>query len=62
MNFEAIFKVVITTIIGLVVSTFASFTTDLASIKTKTMLLEKNIDNIHKKVDQIHWYLTKKDK
>lgn len=62
MSFEGVFKVVVTTVIGLVVSTFAAFTTDLASIKTKTMLLEKNIDNIHKKVDQIHWYLTKKEK
>lgn len=60
MSFDGVFKIIITTIIGLVVSSFAAFTTDLASIKTKTMLLEKNIDNIDKKLDQIHWYLTKK--
>ena len=60
MSFESVFKIIITTVIGVVISTFAAFTTDLASIKTKTILLEKNIDSVNKKLDEIHWYLTKK--
>lgn len=62
MNFEALFKVIVTAIIGMVISTFASFTTDLTAIKTRSLLLEKNIDVIQKKVDEIHWFLTKKEK
>jgi hypothetical protein len=59
MDFSGIFKILIASVIGLFVSAFASMSTDLAGTKTRLQLLEKNIEKIATRVEQIHWYLTK---
>lgn len=59
MDFSGVVKLLVASIIGLFVSAFASMSTDLAGTKTRLQLLEKNIEKIGSKVDQIHWYLTK---
>ncbi len=60
MEFEAIFKIVVAAIIGLVISSFGSMSKDVTSNKVKIESLDNSIKRTEKMVNDIHGYLLRK--
>ena len=60
MQFEAIFKIVVAAIIGLVISSFGSMSTDVTSNKVKIESLDNSIKRTERMVNDIHGYLLRK--
>ena len=60
MQFEAIFKIVVAAIIGLVISSFGSMSKDVTSNKVKIESLDNSIKRTEKMVNDIHGYLLRK--
>tara|TARA_Y100000004_G_scaffold36269_1_gene38906 strand:+ start:463 stop:648 length:186 start_codon:yes stop_codon:yes gene_type:complete len=60
VEFEAIFKIVVAAIIGLVISSFGSMSKDVTSNKVKIESLDNSIKRTEKMVNDIHGYLLRK--
>tara|TARA_A100001201_G_scaffold114191_1_gene97856 strand:- start:108 stop:293 length:186 start_codon:yes stop_codon:yes gene_type:complete len=60
MQFEAIFKIVVAAIIGLVISSFGSMSKDVTSNKVKIESLDNSIKRTERMVNDIHGYLLRK--
>ena len=60
MQFEAIFKIIVAAIIGLVISSFGSMSKDVTSNKVKIESLDNSIKRTERMVNDIHGYLLRK--
>ena len=60
MQFEAVFKIVVAAIIGLVISSFGSMSKDVTSNKVKIESLDNSIKRTERMVNDIHGYLLRK--
>lgn len=56
MEFEAVFKIILTSIIGLVISGYAMMSKDVTSNKVKIDGLQQSVKRTEKMVDDIHWH------
>ena len=57
MQFEAIFKIAVGTIISLVIASYASMSKDVTTNKVRIDGLEKSVKRTEKMVNDLHWHL-----
>ncbi len=57
MQFEAIFKIAVGTVISLVIASYASMSKDVTTNKVRIDGLEKSVKRTEKMVNDLHWHL-----
>ena len=57
MQFEAIFKIAVGTLISLVIASYASMSKDVTTNKVRIDGLEKSVKRTEKMVNDLHWHL-----
>lgn len=62
IQFDAIFKVVLATIVSLVIASFASMTKEVTSNKVRIDNLDNSVQRTEKMVNDIHSYLLRRKK
>ena len=62
MHFEHVFKLVVTSIIGLAVAGYSTMTKDVVRNTTEIKQVKSTIMKMDKKLEEIHWHLLKSKK
>tara|TARA_Y100000004_G_scaffold68047_3_gene76329 strand:- start:2310 stop:2495 length:186 start_codon:yes stop_codon:yes gene_type:complete len=57
VQFEAIFKIAVGTVISLVIASYASMSKDVTTNKVRIDGLEKSVKRTEKMVNDLHWHL-----
>ena len=62
MDYGTLVRIIITAVVGLVIASAASVNQDVTRNKVRIKNTEEKLQQIGKQVNEIHWYLLKREK